>query len=143
MLDSITLNLIRTNLFLEAPEFKTSVPEQLDIVDYYIQKASNDVNANLFKDRVNDGIVLLTAHNLTVKNPLKIDNDLLRNEVGSITKKRRKNEKTEKEMFFSSGSRSSGKNSIYDSDFSASNYGIDYFILLKKCRINVDRILLA
>lgn len=136
---------IKTKLSIYAPEFaKTSksVTNYDDIVDFYITDTSENIDPKKFSDEdYLKAVLYLTAHNLTNKNPLGIDTNLLRKKIGSVIKTSNTQDKTKKETWFSVGSKKGNNSKALNSDYSTTEYGIDFFHLLEKNKGSVNRIL--
>lgn len=129
-------------LFLEAPEFLTTEEQKLKIINYHLNNSNNDTNKKLFGSEVKRAVVLLTAHKLTISNALNLDTALLKRTVGSVTKQRNKNEKTEKETWFSSGNKTNSNKNI-PVEFEGSIYGASLYSLKMTYKSRSPRILLV
>ncbi len=127
------INTIRTSiLFLIAPEFKTIDVDKLEIINSFIEFASEDVDPKKFGTRTNRGIALLTAHNLTVLNPLSLAESVLKTQSGTLIAKVREIDRVKKEDRYSSNSTSN--NESMNSEYSGSQYGLQFFALKKSCK---------
>ncbi len=127
------INTIRTSiLFLIAPEFKTIDVNKLENINSFIEFASEDIDPKKFGTRTNRGIALLTAHNLTVLNPLSLKEDILKTQTGNKTAKVREVDRVKKEDRYASSA--SSNNESMNSQYSGSQYGLQFFALKKSCK---------
>ena len=130
---AVDINLIRDSyLFVLAPVFLTSDTGKLAIINSFITFASEDVNANVFEEKTNRAIALLTAFHLVNTNPLNLvfDSTIL----GNVSKARQKIDNIESEFGYSITSNATGKD-LLTGNFSSNKYGIAYLQLLETCKI--------
>ena len=87
----VDVNLIRDSyLFIIAPEFVTTDTQKLAIINGNISFASEDVNSDVFGEKTNRAIALLTAHNLTYTNSLNLTSTVSNTPSGSLTRVKKK-----------------------------------------------------
>lgn len=121
------INTLRAMLFARCPEFSTTDTSKLTIIDTYIQDSQLDIDSFIFGNKTDRAITYLTAHRLTLSNPLSLDDTLLKNKVGGISKDRKKWDKVEKETWF--GSTSQKSNSNIPNQYQGSVYGLMFWEL--------------
>ncbi len=122
---------LRDMLFARAKEFVTTDSDALEIIDTFLSDSIQDISSEYFGTKTDRAIVLLTAHNLTVLNPLTLAEDVLKNQVGNKTATIREIDKVKKEDRWASGS--SANNESMASEYSTSIYGLQFFALKKSC----------
>lgn len=133
---AVDINLIRESyLFILAPVFLTSDTGKLDIINSHIIFASEDVNADVFEEKTNRAIALLTAFNLVNTNPLSLvfDSSIL----GNVSKARKKIDNIESEFAYSNTTNATNATSkdLLTGNFSSNKFGIAYLQLLESCKI--------
>lgn len=130
----VDVNLIRDSyLFIIAPEFVTTDTQKLAIINSNISFSSEDVNSDVFGEKTNRAIALLTAHNLTYTNALNLTSTVSNTPSGSLTRVKKKIDKVETEYQYS-GSLST-RSTLYDSPYSNTKYGIMFQALLDSCKV--------
>ena len=130
---AVDINLIRESyLFVLAPVFLTSDVGKLSIINSHITFASEDVNADVFEEKTNRAIALLTAFNLVNTNPLNLvfDSSIL----GNVSKARKKIDNIESEFGYSNTTNATSKD-LLTGNFSSNKFGIAYLQLLESCKI--------
>lgn len=135
---ALDIDLIRNNyLFIIANEFITTDNNKLAIINGNINLASEDVNEDVFGSKTNRAIALLTAHNLKI-NGFKIDDTNVNSNIsGSITKIRQKWDRVEEEVTYSGNSFTGNNSEALNSEWGGSQYGIQFFNLLKSCSVGM------